>query len=151
LHSEAWNTALASGNVELDNAPQQMGCGRTVARSLVAPIVHDGQPVGLFHLGDARCDYDLHDCDLLARVAKMIAPVLRARLRRGKLTPRENEVMDLIVAGKTQKEIAAALAISVQTAAKHRARVLDKLDVKNDVELLRLALQMRPPGVSFDG
>jgi PAS domain S-box-containing protein len=151
LRSEAWTSALASGNVEVNNGPQQMGCGRTVARSLVAPIVYDGEPLGLFHVGDGPRDYDPHDGDLLARVSRMIAPVLRARLRRGKLTPREAEVMDLLVAGKSQKEIAVALNISVQTAAKHRARVLEKLDVKNDVELVRLALEMRPQDVRFDG
>ena len=56
------------------------------------------------------------------------------------LSPREKEVMDLIVAGKPMKLIATQLGISIQTCSKHRARVLDKLRVSNDVELVRLLL-----------
>lgn len=56
------------------------------------------------------------------------------------LTPRENEVMDLIAAGKTMKEIASQLEISIQTCSKHRVRVLEKMNVGNDVELVRLIL-----------
>jgi two-component system, LuxR family, response regulator FixJ len=59
------------------------------------------------------------------------------------LTPRELDVMDMIVSGKTQKHIAAELGISIQTVAKHRARVLEKLEVDNDVELVRLVLKLR--------
>lgn len=57
------------------------------------------------------------------------------------LTAREIDVVALIVAGRSQKQIATELAISVQTVAKHRARVLEKLGVDNNVELVRLALK----------
>jgi len=56
------------------------------------------------------------------------------------LTQRETEVMQLIVDGLSQKQIAARLGISIQTAAKHRAKVLQKMHVANDVELVRLTL-----------
>jgi two-component system response regulator DctR len=82
---------------------------------------------------------------LLARVTRMIAPMMHARLKRDMLTPREQEVMEMLVSGMSQKQIAQELNISVQTAAKHRARVLDKLKLQNDVELTHLALQMRRP------
>ncbi len=59
------------------------------------------------------------------------------------LTPRETEVMELLVAGKTLKQIAAELQITIQTAAKHRARVLGKFGVENDVALVRMMLD--PP------
>ena len=80
----------------------------------------------------------------MSRVANIIAPVLNAQRKRAALTPREAEVMDLIVSGRSQKQIAAALDISMQTAAKHHARVLRKLNVDNDVELVRLVLKMQP-------
>jgi DNA-binding NarL/FixJ family response regulator len=64
------------------------------------------------------------------------------------LTPREAEVMDLIVSGKSQKQIAAELGITIQTAAKHRAKVLEKLDVANDVELVRRSLAIHPQAPS---
>jgi RNA polymerase sigma factor (sigma-70 family) len=62
------------------------------------------------------------------------------------LSPREREVMDDLVAGKTMKEIAADYSISIQTVSKHRAKVLNKLGVLNDVELTRLFLtgEIRP-------
>jgi DNA-binding NarL/FixJ family response regulator len=60
-----------------------------------------------------------------------------------RLTPREREVMHLIVSGKTQKQIAAQLDVTIQTAAKHRAKVLQKVNVNNDVELTRVALANR--------
>lgn len=58
------------------------------------------------------------------------------------LTPREREVMDLLVTGYTLKRIAGELGISAQTAAKHRSRVLVKMQVSTDVELARLVLPM---------
>ncbi len=143
-HCELWTTALDEQTVVVENCPRSMGCGLEISRSLVAPIVYEGTRLGLFHLGDGATDYDVDDRDLLSRVAEIIAPVLNARLKRAALTPREAEVMDLIVSGRSQKQIAAALEISMQTAAKHRARVLRKLNVDNDVELVRLVLQMQP-------
>jgi DNA-binding NarL/FixJ family response regulator len=70
-----------------------------------------------------------------------------AKVRVSELTPREAEVMELIVEGKSQKQVAATFGISIQTAAKHRSKVLEKLGVANDVELVRLALAMHlyPP------
>ena len=59
----------------------------------------------------------------------------------GRLTPREREVFHLIVEGNTTKEIARKLDISGKTAENHRARVLDKLGVRNTAELVRYALK----------
>jgi FixJ family two-component response regulator len=54
------------------------------------------------------------------------------------LSSREREVMELIVGGKNSKEIGAILGIGVQTVLKHRAQVLRKINVRNDVELALL-------------
>jgi PAS domain S-box-containing protein len=143
--SEIWNRACNELAVLTENRPRTMHDGRVLTRSLVAPIVHKGKALGLFHLADSPQDYDEDAHDLLLRVTAIIAPILQARLERDKLTPREAEVMDLIVAGMSQKQIATALNISVQTTAKHRARILDKLGLSSDVELVHLALQMRAP------
>ncbi len=64
------------------------------------------------------------------------APEIRARLK--KLTPRERDVLDHLVEGKSIKQIASFYNISIQTAAKHRSRVLEKMQVENDVELVNL-------------
>lgn len=56
---------------------------------------------------------------------------------RGKsLTPREREVMDLLVEGRANKVIADRLGISIRTVEVHRARVLAKLGARNAVELV---------------
>ena len=65
-------------------------------------------------------------------------------LRLEALTPREREVMDLIAAGRSMKKIASQLSISIQTCSKHRFQVLEKLEVDNDVELVRLLLDVGP-------
>lgn len=56
------------------------------------------------------------------------------------LTPREQQVMDLLVGGKSVKQIAVELSVGFPTAARHRSRVLEKMQVGNDVELVRLVL-----------
>ena len=57
--------------------------------------------------------------------------------RLASLTPREHEIMDLLVEGQSMKQIAGKLQISLPTCSKHRAHVLEKLDVDNDVQLVR--------------
>ena len=57
----------------------------------------------------------------------------------GSLTPREREVFHLVIEGKTTKEVAKELGVSFKTADNHRSRVMDKLGVKNVVELVRFA------------
>jgi DNA-binding NarL/FixJ family response regulator len=57
------------------------------------------------------------------------------------LTPREHDVVKLIAEGHTAEEIAAALTISRKTVDRHRANVLDKLGMRNRVELTRYAIR----------
>jgi FixJ family two-component response regulator len=54
------------------------------------------------------------------------------------LTPKEREVLASLVRGKSIKQIAAQFDVSIQTAAKHRSRILDKFGVSNEVELIHL-------------
>lgn len=55
-----------------------------------------------------------------------------------KLSSRQREVLDLLVAGKHSKQIAGELGIGEKTVAKHRAGVLERMQVDNVVELVRL-------------
>ena len=54
------------------------------------------------------------------------------------LTPREREVLDLIVAGDTNKEIAAQLGIGLRTVEMHRQQVMRKLGARSAVDLMHL-------------
>jgi two-component system response regulator FixJ len=56
------------------------------------------------------------------------------------LTTREREVMELVVAGKANKEIAAELGLSPKTVEVHRAHVMEKMNVESLAELIRVAL-----------
>jgi DNA-binding CsgD family transcriptional regulator len=57
------------------------------------------------------------------------------------LTPREREVLELIAAGRTTKELAAVLGITFKTAACHRQRVLAKCGAANTADLVFRAVQ----------
>ncbi|HEX5468006.1 MAG TPA: response regulator transcription factor [Gaiellaceae bacterium] len=57
------------------------------------------------------------------------------------LTPRELEVLKLIAEAHTSKEIADALVISIKTVDRHRQNILDKLGMRDRVELTRYAIR----------
>jgi FixJ family two-component response regulator len=60
--------------------------------------------------------------------------------RLAQLTQREREVLDLVVAGRMNREIAEALAISIKTVEAHRARIMVKLGVSSVAELVQATL-----------
>ncbi len=57
------------------------------------------------------------------------------------LTNRELEILQLIVGGKSNKEIASALALSVNTVAVHRANIMEALGIHNTAELVVYAIK----------
>lgn len=69
--------------------------------------------------------------------------VADARTRLKTLTRREAEVMECVVAGMPNKQIAATLKISEKTVEVHRKRVLQKMAAKNAVELAGSVLKLR--------
>lgn len=68
-----------------------------------------------------------------------------AELAQG-LTPREKQVMDLVVSGRHNREIAESLGISTRTVEVHKARVMQKLRVDSIAQLIRMSL-----GASSEG
>lgn len=73
---------------------------------------------------------------------KLVAQMDETRVKRliAGLTPREREVMERVVAGMHNREIAAELGISPRTVEVHKARMMDKLGVGNVADLVRLNL-----------
>ena len=63
------------------------------------------------------------------------------RVSRSRLTPREREIVQLLAEGKSNKEIAVVLGISVKTAETHRANIMLKLNFHSITELVRYALR----------
>jgi FixJ family two-component response regulator len=86
---------------------------------------------------------------LLGRIQKAVAESVRARGERIKrdeiaaqvqlLTPRERQVLDLVVAGETNKGVARQLDISERTVEIHRANVMRKMRAKSFADLVKMA------------
>ena len=66
--------------------------------------------------------------------------IREARQRLRVLSPRESEIVDAIVAGRTTKQIAEVLCVSQRTVDAHRANILHKLDLSSAAELIRVAV-----------
>lgn len=91
------------------------------------------------------------DIDLAAAVKKLaagqkvigpglISPAFEREKDAGKLTPREKQVLQLIAEGKSNKEIAALLDLSVNTVSVHRANIMDALGIHRTAELVLYAV-----------
>jgi two-component system response regulator FixJ len=81
------------------------------------------------------------DSDRQARTVTTERTIVMERLAR--LTPREREVMELLIAGQTSKEIAVAMRVSVRTVEGHRRMVLSKMNVASAAQLVRVVLGAR--------
>lgn len=57
------------------------------------------------------------------------------------LTPRQREILQLVAEGKSNKEIAALLSISIKTVDFHKAAIMDELGIRSTAELTRYALR----------
>ena len=73
--------------------------------------------------------------------AARTAPVQPAAPTRNRLTPREREIVQLLAEGKSSKEVAVVLGISVKTAETHRANIMRKLQLHSVSELVRYAIK----------
>jgi len=60
---------------------------------------------------------------------------------RSRLTPREREILQLLAEGKSNKEVASLLNISVNTAEAHRANIMLKLDLRSLADLVMYAVR----------
>lgn len=72
-----------------------------------------------------------------------VAKKSRIEARLALLSPRERQVMELVVAGRVSKQVAADLRISKKTVDVHRARVMQKLNVESLPELVEMVLTAR--------
>ncbi|HEY6695759.1 MAG TPA: response regulator transcription factor [Solirubrobacteraceae bacterium] len=75
-----------------------------------------------------------------------VTALIRDYLARGDdpsdpLTPRELEIVKLVAEGRTSEEIAAALVISKKTVEHHRSHILEKLGMRDRVDLTRYAIR----------
>jgi two-component system response regulator NreC len=60
----------------------------------------------------------------------------------GRLTEREREVLQLVTEGKTNKDIADLLVLSIKTVKVHRAHIMEKLGVHDRTDLVKRAVRL---------
>jgi len=126
-------------------------------RSIDLPVIfitgHGDVSMSVRAIKDGAVDFlekPFPEAALLDRVHEAIARDARRRgqaveraaalARFGQLTPREREVMGLVVSGLSNKAIANALGVSARTVETHRARVMEKMGAGSVPELVSAAL-----------
>ena len=124
--------------------------------NLILPIIfitgHGDIPMTVKAMKAGAVDFlpkPVRDTDLLRAIEQALAHAVhdRAELKQAediqsrvaKLTPREREVMNLVVKGWLNKQIAFELGIVEKTIKVHRARVMDKMKVESLADLVRIA------------
>jgi len=127
-------------------------------RGLAMPLLfitgHGDVPMAVASMKRGAVDFlekpfnDAHLCAAVRRCLARSAAVQRdgeaarqARERVERLTQRESQVLELIVAGRLNKQIADDLSISIKTVEAHRANIMDKLEARTMAELMKTALQ----------
>lgn len=118
---------------------------------------HGDVPMAVAALQRGACDFiekPFHNEDLLSRIHRALAldKQLSERhqrdsaisLRIDQLTQREREVMQLVIAGKLNKQVADELDISMKTVEAHRARVMEKMQVRTLAELVQAVMSIKP-------
>jgi two-component system response regulator TtrR len=128
-----------------------------VARGVNLPILfitgHGDVPMAVATMKRGAVDFiekPFNEADLRESVERMLAAAeVESETRRrererdellSRLTSRERQVLECIVAGRLNKQIADDLGISIKTVEAHRANIMDKLNAGTVADLLRLAL-----------
>ena len=131
---------------------------KLLERKSPLPIVfitgHGDVPMAVSALKKGAADFiekPFNDTDMLRLIRQCLTLDQERRARRARedsvsqrlaqLTAREREVMDRVVEGKLNKQIADELNISMKTVEAHRARVMDKMGVRSLAELVQCALE----------
>jgi FixJ family two-component response regulator len=128
-----------------------------IARKAPLPIVfitgHGDVPMAVSTMKKGAVDFlekPFNEADLRNIVATMLSQAYErvhdAQLQRdqqavlGRLTAREQQVLERIVAGRLNKQIAGDLNISIKTVEAHRANIMEKLEVTTVADLMKIAL-----------
>lgn len=88
-----------------------------------------------------ECVNEALELDRVKRAEQAQRDTIEERL--ASLTPRERDVLNKVMEGKLNKEIAAELEVSIRTVEIHRARIMAKMKVRRATELARLVIKLR--------
>lgn len=132
---------------------------KLVERRSILPIIfitgHGDVPMAVEAMQAGAMDFiqkPFRDQDLLDRINQALEKDAKNRAALGELnlirerlaslTPREREVMDLVVHGKANKVIAGDLDLSQRTVEIHRARVMEKMQASSLAHLVRMVIEV---------
>lgn len=133
---------------------------RLKARASTLPVIfitgHGDVPMAVSALKKGAADFiekPFNDQDMVKLIESCLKQDRAAAAKRAekaslvqsleKLTQREREVLELIVDGKLNKQIADDLGISIKTVEVHRSRVMEKMGASSVAELVQLVLKLR--------
>jgi FixJ family two-component response regulator len=128
-------------------------------RGAIIPVIfisgHGDIPMAVEAMQHGAFDFlqkPFKDQDLLDRVTRALLADATARAQLlqvehirallGTLTPREREVLDMVVSGKPNKIMAADLNLSQRTVEVHRARVMEKMHARSLAQLVRMMMTL---------
>jgi FixJ family two-component response regulator len=128
-----------------------------IDRGVQVPLIfitgHGNVPMAVDSMKKGAVDFlekPFNDTQLCALVAaafeklrdgqEKILETQRAREMLERLTPREQQVLERIVAGRLNKQIADDLNISIKTVEAHRANIMDKIEARTMADLMKTAL-----------
>jgi FixJ family two-component response regulator len=128
-------------------------------RGAIIPVIfisgHGDIPMAVEAMQHGAFDFlqkPFKDQDLLDRVTRALAADASARAQLlqventrtllATLTPREREVLDMVVSGKPNKIMAADLNLSQRTVEVHRARVMEKMHARSLAQLVRMMMTL---------
>jgi len=144
LRDPAGEVIHVAGVVEDVTGRKRVAEMLALARQHAARLVQTVQdPQGIVHGGDPRGLTASGPRPLWLQGRETVERTAFAS-RSAALTPREREVMELLVAGGTTKAIAAELALSPKTVEVYRARVMKKMEAPSVAALVRLVLLGSP-------
>ena len=139
-----------------------------LARKADLPIIfitgHGDVPMAVRALKKGAVDFiekPFQQAALKAQVEHMLNEARERRMKNerqslneallAKLTPREQQVLERIVAGRLNKQIADYLGISIKTVEAHRASIMDKTNSGTVADLMRVVMDTSQPAKFLDG
>jgi FixJ family two-component response regulator len=136
-----------------------------IRRNVALPIIfitgHGSVPMAVESMKKGAIDFlekpfnDEQLCALTAKAlekargeSERVQEAQRAQELVSRLTPREAQVLERIVAGRLNKQIADDLNISIKTVEAHRANIMDKIEARTMADLMKTALAASVPGAA---